>query len=335
VLSCKLGNRAVDLSLTDTVHPISAIYIIILIYLFYKTNSAYLMTTKSALLLTGLIFFSTILSGQVKKTISPVFNSGDQYVLKNTTISDIHDDGVRTINQNFANSWFLRIIGKTADGDLMIRATYLKINQRTENLFSHDLTGFNSDDFKEFVAKSTTDELHHQNDQLRKLGEAMIGKSFTVYLTDDWKVDVITGVDTLIDEALAGMGEEDAAFAKTTKASITNEEIGKIIGTAFTYIPDDAVGTGDKWSKDENHHVGALKVEYTVKAEEGSNMEITVSSPSVMNSEIQATYSRKGTYTVDTRTGLLVQSSVRDDMKPKGELTRVVIKTIKNEVLKK
>jgi len=297
------------------------------------------MTTKSTVLLTGLIFFSSILSAQVKRAIAPVLNPGEQYILKNTTISDIHEDGVRAINQNFVTSWFLRVIGKTAEGKLMIRATYLKINNRTEHLFTHDLTGFNSDDFKEFVIKSVGDELHTQNDQLRKLGEGMLGKSFTVYINADWRVAEVTGVDTLINSALEGMEEDPAAmqgFAKATRLTVNNEEIKKIFDGAFSYIPEEEVGVGDKWYKDDNHHVGALRAEYSVKSEEGNEMEIAVSSASVINNDIQASYSRKGTITVDTKTGLLLRSSVKDDMKPRaGNITRLVVRTVKNELQKK
>ncbi|SHN46119.1 DUF6263 family protein [Chitinophaga sp. CF418] len=297
------------------------------------------MTTKSTVLLTGLIFFSAILSGQVKRTIIPVLTPGEQYVFRNTAISDIHEDGVRAINQNFSTSWFLRVIGKTAEGKLMIRATYLKINQRTEHLFTHDLTGFNSDDFNEFVVKSTSDELHTQNDQLRKLGEAILGKSFTVYINPDWRVEKVTGVDTLINVALESMGEDDPAvksFGKTTRVTVNNEEIRKIFDAAFSYIPEEEVGIGDKWIKDDNHHVGPLRVEYNVKAEEGNEMEIAVSSASAINNDIQASYSRKGTINVDIKTGLLVRSSVKDDMKPRaGNITRLVVRTVKNELQKK
>src|SRR5689334_16701283 len=114
------------------------------------------MIKKSAVLLMSLIFYSTISSGQVKRTINPALNPGEQYIFKSTAISDIHEDGVRAINQTNSTSWFLRVIGKTADGKLMVKATYLKINQKTEHLFTHDITGFNSDDFKEFVIKSTS-----------------------------------------------------------------------------------------------------------------------------------------------------------------------------------
>ena len=297
------------------------------------------MTIKSVVLSMGLIFISIISSGQVKKTIIPALNPGEQYIFRNTAISDIHEDAVRTINQNFSTSWFLRVIGKTAGGKLMVKATYLKINQRTEHLFTHDLTGFNSDDFKEFVVKSTSEELHQQNDLLRKLGEGMLGKSFTVYINSDWQVDEVTGVDTLINIALAGMGEEDPAvqsFGKTVRGTVNNEEIRKIFDAALSYIPEEAVGVGDKWSKDENHQVGPLKVDYSVKSEEGDNMEIVVSSASAINNEIQASYSRKGTITVDTKTGLVVRSSVKDDMKPRaGNITRLVVKTVKNELEKK
>jgi hypothetical protein len=82
--------------------------------------------------------------------------------------------------------------------------------------------------------------------------------------------------------------------------------------------------------------VGPLKVDYSVKSEEGDNMEIVVSSASAINNEIQASYSRKGTITVDTKTGLVVRSSVKDDMKPRaGNITRLVVKTVKNELEKK
>lgn len=298
------------------------------------------MTTKSTVLLTGLIFFSSILTAQVKRAIIPVLAPGEQYIFRNNTISDIHEDGVRAINQNFSTSWFLRIIGKTAQGKLMIRATYMKINQRTEHLFTHDLTGFNSDDFKEFVVKSTNDELHRKNDQLRKLGEGMLGKSFTVYINSDWRVDEVTGVDTLVNIALDGMGEEDPAvaqsFGKSTRAIINNEEIRKIFDGAFSYIPEEEVGVGDKWYKDDNHHVGSLRVEYTVKSENGNETEIAVSSASAVNNDIQASYSRKGTITVDTKTGLLLSSSLKDDMKPRaGNITRLVVRTVKNEMQKK
>lgn len=297
------------------------------------------MTIKSVVLSMGLIFVSIISYGQVKKTIIPALNPGEQYIFRNTAISDIHEDAVRTINQNFSTSWFLRVIGKTAGGKLMIKATYLKINQRTEHLFTHDLTGFNSDNFQEFVVKSTTDELHQQNDLLRKLGEGMLGKTFTVYINSDWQVDEVTGVDTLINNALASMGEEDPAlqsFGKTARGTVNNEEIRKIFDAALSYIPEEAVGVGDKWSKDENHQVGPLKVDYSVKSEEGDNMEIVVSSASAINNDIQASYSRKGTITVDTKTGLVVRSSVKDDMKPRaGNITRLVVKTVKNEMQKK
>lgn len=298
------------------------------------------MTKKSVVLLTGLIFVSTILTGQVRKTIIPTLNPGEQYIFKNTTINDIHEDGVRTINQTYTANWFLRVIGKTADGKVMMKATYLKIQQRTEHLFTHEATGFNSDDFKEYVVKSLNDDLHAQNDRLRKLCEGMMGKSFTLYFDDNLRINKVTGVDTLIENALIGMDEQASpalqSFQKTTRGTINNEEIWKVFDGAFVYIPDEAVGTGDKWSKDENHNVGPLKVNYVVKSEEDSNMEIAVSSAAAINSDIQVSYSRKGTITVDTKTGLLVQSSIKDDMKPRaGNITRLVIKTVKNELQKK
>ncbi|PSL25860.1 DUF6263 family protein [Chitinophaga ginsengisoli] len=298
------------------------------------------MTTKSTVLLTGLIFFSSILSAQVKRAIIPVLTPGEQYIFKNTTISDIHDDGVRAINQSFSTSWVLRVVGKTAQGKLMIRATYMKINQRTEHLFTHDLTGFNSDDFKEFVVKSVGDELHTKNDQLRKLGEGMLGKSFTVYINPDWRVDEVTGVDSLINIALDGMEEQNQAvaqsFGKATRGTVNNEEIRKIFDGAFSYVPEEEVAVGDKWYKDDNHHVGPLRAEYIVKSEEANEMEIAVSSATSINNDIQASYSRKGTITVDVKTGLLLRSSVKDDMKPRaGNITRLVVRTVKNEMQKK
>lgn len=297
------------------------------------------MTKKSVVLLTGLILLSTILTGQVKKTIIPTLHPGEQYIFRNTVIADIFEDNVRTIYQSNANSWFLRVIGKTADGGLMVRATYLKINQKSEHLFTKEATGFNSDDFKEFLVRSTNDELHSQNDKLRKLGEAMIGKSFTLYFDHHLQIEKVTGVDTLINTALDSMGEDPEkiqAFEKSTRGAINNDEIRKSFENAFSYIPEEAVGVGDKWSKDENHNVGALRVDYAVKSDDGSNMEITVSSASAINNDIQMSYSRKGSITVDSKTGLLIQSSVKDDMKPRGgAITRLVVKTMKNELQKK
>jgi hypothetical protein len=297
------------------------------------------MTKKNAVLLIGLIFLSTISSGQVKWKIIPALNPGEQYTFRNTAISDIHEDAVRTYNQNFSTSWFLRVIGKTPAGKLMVRATYLKISQKTEHLFTHDLTGFDSDDFKAVVAKSSTDELRVQNERLRKFGEGVLGKSFTLYINPEWRVDEVTGVDTLINSVLAAMGDEDPAFlesfGKTTRGTVNNEEIRKVFDGLFSYMPEEAVGVGDKWSKEENHQVGPLTVDYTVKSEEVTNMEIAVSSASAINNEIQVAYLRKGTITLDTRTGLMVRSSIKDDMKPRaGNFTRLVIKTVKNELQK-
>ncbi|TWV91990.1 DUF6263 family protein [Chitinophaga pinensis] len=298
------------------------------------------MTTRIVVLMMGLISLSSISSGQVKKSIIPVLNPGEQYIFRNTAISDIHEDGVRAINQTASTSWFLRVIGKTTSGKLMLRGTYLKINQRTEHLFTHDLTGFNSDDFNEFVVKSTSEDLHLQNDRLRKLGEGMLGKSFTIYITPDWHVDQVTGVDTLVNNALAGMEEDDASiaqgFGKTMRGTISNEELRKVFDDALAYIPDAEVGVGDKWSKEGNHQIGALQVDYAVKSDDGNHMEIAVSSGTAINSDIQASYSRKGTITVDVKTGLVTQSAVKDDMKPRaGNITRLVIKTVKNEMQKK
>lgn len=288
----------------------------------------------------GLILFSTIVSGQAKRTITPVMNPGEQYIFKNTIISDIHEDGVRAINQHFSTSWFLRIVGRTADGELKIRATYLKINQRTEHLFTRDVTGFNSDDFKEFVAKSTSAELVQQNGLLRKLGEGMIGKSFTIYLNPDWTVYKVTGVDTLIETALDNLGDEDPAlalsFGKTTRATINNEEIGRIFENAFAYVSDDEVGVGDKWTKDNHHHVGALRVDYTLKSATATELDIAVSSATFTNNDVQATYTRKGSIVLDPNTGLPLRTSIKDDMKGgAGNITRLVVRTTKNEFIKK
>ena len=158
------------------------------------------MTTKSTVLLTSLIFISAISSGQVKRTIIPALNPGEQYIFRNTAISDIHEDAVRTINQNFSTSWFLRVIGKTPEGKLMLKATYLKLNQRTEHLFTHDLTGFNSDDFKEFVMKSATDEIRVQNERLRKMGVKTVMVTGDNHLTAKYIAEK-AGVDDFIAEA--------------------------------------------------------------------------------------------------------------------------------------
>lgn len=298
------------------------------------------MTTKNNVLLAGLIFFTTTAIAQVKKTITPVLNAGEQYIFRNSIITDIHEDGVRAINQNYSTSWFLRIIGKTDNGKLMIRATYLKLHQKTEQLFTHDVKGFNSDDFKQYVAGSTRDDLRMENERLRKLGEGMMGKTFTVYLNPGLDVDRVTGVDTLIESALQGMDEEDPgflqAYSKTVKGTVNNEELKTIFRSLFAYVPDEPVGIGDKWTKEENHNIGPLQVEYIVKEEKEGNMDIAVSSASAINNDIQVSYSRKGTVIIDTKTGLPVQSSVKDDMKPRaGNFTRLVIKTVKNELHKK
>ncbi|MBW8683086.1 DUF6263 family protein [Chitinophaga rhizophila] len=298
------------------------------------------MTRKTVVLLVGLISISTILTGQVKKTIIPVLHPGEQYIFRSTIISDIHEDGVKAINQSYSYSWFLRVIGKNAAGKNLIRATYLKINHKTEHLFTRESSGFNSDDFKEFVVKSLNDEQHKQNDRLRKLGEGMMGKSFTLYFDENMQINEVTGLDTLINIALAGMEEENTPaqqeFEKSTRGLINNEEVQKIFENAFAYVTEDAVGVGDKWSSNETHNVGPVRVEYVVKSEDGSNLDITASSTTVTNNDIQVAYSRKGTITVDSKTGMLVNATIKDDMKPRGgAISRLVIKTMKSELQKK
>ena len=156
----------------------------------------------------------------------------------------------------------------------------------------------------EFINASKTEELRSMNQHIREIRGAILNKPFTIYFNEKSDSVELTGVDTLVTEALKIISD-----SASQALSGLSQELTTTLDAAFSYLPDKPVGAGDGWTK--NAKVGELdlKLGYNVKSVQADSICI-LAAGSEVHKEYNLAVSQKRSVTIDARTGLLMMSDM-------------------------
>lgn len=299
------------------------------------------MITKTSTLLIPALFAAAVATAQVKpvkKDIKPTFTPGAKFEYKNTVAVDVFSAKTKTMHQEYVFTLLLDVAGKDAAGKTMIRAQYTQVSDKTEDLAKKELSGYNSEAPDEFIGQSKTEALRSDNIRTRQFKEATLSKPFTIYFNESNGGFEVTGIDTLVEDALKHVKGADAEFmagyAEGVRSVCNNKELKDKLEAAFRYVPGKPVGIGEGWSKTEVQEIGTLKVGYVMKSVQQDSIGILVLSAPVVNKEYGLSVVKKGNLVVDAKTGLLIRSATRQDATPvAGNNSGVsMVTTEKNEL---
>lgn len=299
------------------------------------------MITKTSTLLIPALLVAAVATSQVKsakKDIKPSFTTGTQFEYKNTVAVDVFNAKTKAMHQEYAFTLLLDVAGKDAAGKTMIRAQYTTVSDRTEDLAKKELSGYNSEAPDEIIGLSKTEALRSDNIRTRQFKEATLHQPFTIYFIESNGGFEVTGIDTLVENALKNVKGTDAeymaGFAEGVRSVVNNKELKNKLETAFGYVPGKPVGAGEGWTKNEVQEMGTLKIGYVMKSAQQDSIGILVLSAPVVNKEYGVSIVKKGNLVVDAKTGLLIRSATRQDATPiAGNNSQVsMVTTEKNEL---
>jgi hypothetical protein len=161
----------------------------------------------------------------------------------------------------------------------------------------------------------------------------IIGKKFTMKVSGDGKIQSITGVEEFINSIAESMnaGEQIKGIVLASlKGQFSEEKVKETFAPMFGIYPNKEVKPGDKWTNSYILSSQAVESsnEYTVKSFEGDNAIVQLSSkmepqadaanPNLAALKLSGTQS--GTMTINTTTGLIVDSELTQNFTSTGEM---------------
>jgi Family of unknown function (DUF6263) len=161
----------------------------------------------------------------------------------------------------------------------------------------------------------------------------IIGKKFTMKVSGDGKIQSITGVEEFINSIAESMnaGEQIKGIVLASlKGQFSEEKVKETFAPMFGIYPNKEVKPGDKWTNTYILSSQAVESsnEYTVKSFEGDNAIVQLSSkmepqadaanPNLAALKLSGTQS--GTMTINTTTGLIVDSELTQNFTSTGEM---------------
>jgi hypothetical protein len=259
------------------------------------------------------------IQAQVKKTIQLVFNPAEKFEIKNISSSEAFNGDQQAFKQKSSSTLLLNVIGKDTTGRVMMRAQYTKHNDRMEVIAQKEITGYNSEAPEAFIKAGGSEEIRNENQHTREFRGAMLNKPFTIYVDERSGSVKITGIDTLVTEALKNVISSNAeyleGYSKGIRSVVNNEEMESNLEAVFNYLPGKPVGTGDGWTKNIKVEETDLKLGYIVKSIQSDSIGILAVAPPVVNNEYQVAVAKKGNLTIDARSGLLIHSTMRSEVR--------------------
>lgn len=155
---------------------------------------------------------------------------------------------------------------------------------------------------------------------------ALVGQSYTMKVSPQGRVLELTGVEEMLEEAVAGLGSQGVQAAMTAQLvrGLFGEEALKsgIEGTLGIYPPG-PVRVGDSWQKDRSLSAPvplSITSLYTLKKRSGGEATIAVeadvtaapdSAPEEVQAPIKISGTQKGNMQVDEATGCISGGEVR------------------------
>ena len=290
------------------------------------------------MLFTVLLLFNASIGAQaqIKKNIQLVFNPNEQFEFRNTLNTEVFKENQQlAIKQINHFTLALHIIGKDTAGKVMIQAKYIKNGYKNEDIAKKEITGYNSDSPDEFINASRTEDERSQNQTSKELLEGMLHKPFTIYINERSGRVVVTGIDTLVTEALKGLSISDPqyreGYGQGIRTVYNNEMMAGRLVSAFNYIPGKPVNIAAGWTKNVGVEGILFKVGYAIKSMQPDSISILAEPSPLVNTKIHISTSRKGNLTIDAKTGLLIRSSIRNEIKPSPDNGRQFLNVLTEE----
>jgi hypothetical protein len=155
----------------------------------------------------------------------------------------------------------------------------------------------------------------------------IIGKKFTMKVTEAGKIEEITGFEEMIRSMLENMAvneEMKNSMSASLKDQFNGDKIKESFAPMFSVYPNKEVKVGDKWSNtyDLSSMAVQCKSEYVVKSFQGENIVIDVTSrmdphgkidnPAL--SEMKMSGTQSGIMTLNSKSGLVVDAELTKNL---------------------
>lgn len=216
------------------------------------------------------------------------------------------------------------VLDVDAEGTATIKATYERMKMEMDNSMSGKMS-FDSDKMEGEVPMQYKGYM------------ALVGRSIGFKIDKHGTVQEVSGVDSLFDSILASVGgneggPEMSAMKTALKASFGDDAIKSMMQSASIMYPDVLIAEGDTWGKKVSS-VGAmpLAIDITYKVDNIDDEKIVLSFEGKISTDkgkaldlgivemtMDLSGDYKGTSEIDRKTGLVLKSSIVQDMK--GEM---------------
>ena len=182
-----------------------------------------------------------------------------------------------------------------------------------------------------------------QGDPMAMLSNAfssIIGKQFNLKVDEKGNILEVTGFDELVNGMIAGMNltEEKKIMVKASlKDQFNADKIKESFAPMFNIYPNKEVKVGDSWERSYNLTSGttaSYTTLYTVKSFNGDNVlldaktkidPVSDSSASGSTGNIQMKGTQSGIMTVNTKSGLVVDAELMQNLETSGDLKMKMI----------
>ena len=177
---------------------------------------------------------------------------------------------------------------------------------------------------------------------LKNVFSGIIGKKFTMKVTPVGKIEEIAGLAEIVTSMVDNMsanGETKNMLSKSLQDQFNPETIKQSFAPMFSVYPNKEVGVGDKWSNSYDLSLQGIKInlEYTVKSFQGDNAILGVNSkiislegtenPELAGMKMSGT--QTGTMTVNTKSGLVVDGEIDQNLETSGSVKMKMISKTK------
>jgi predicted small secreted protein len=248
--------------------------------------------------------------GTVYKQVSKTEQTSEQSVM-----------GMKTKTATTTEIFFKNeVMAVSADGVADIKCTYERVKMDMDN----GIAGKSSYD-----SDVDTAGVPLQGQSYK----AMIGRSINFQIDKRGTVVSVSGVDDLMDAAMAAVGGDMAGpememMKKTLKATMGDEAMKSMMQSASIQYPDVLVAEGDTWGKDipslgamplkmnvtyKVDHIDADKVvlsyEGTISSDKDKSLDLGIVA---MEMDLSGKYT--GTSEISRKTGMVLTSTVNQDM---------------------
>ncbi len=182
-----------------------------------------------------------------------------------------------------------------------------------------------------------------QGDPMAMLSNAfsgIIGKQFNLKVDEKGNILEVTGFDELVNGMITAMNlsEEKKMMVKASlKDQFNADKIKESFAPMFNIYPDKEIKIGDSWERSYNLTSGTTtrySTQYTVKSFNGDNVlldantkidPVSDSSTSGITGNMQMSGTQSGIMTVNTKSGLVVDAELTQNLETSGDLKMKMI----------